>query len=110
MIKLTDILNEMKCWDGYKPGTPKTKISSKTGKRVNNCVPIKEAETPELNFPEGFQPAKSVPAGGAMCVNCAKWNKKKQLCEGQYYIEWYGNGEIPTEPTEYICIWWVNKK
>jgi hypothetical protein len=30
------------CWDGYKVGNPKTKISSKTGKRVNNCVPINE--------------------------------------------------------------------
>jgi hypothetical protein len=45
MIKLLDILNEIKCWPGYKPGNPKTKISSKTGKRVNNCVPVKE----ELN-------------------------------------------------------------
>ena len=30
------------CWDGYKIGSPKTKISSKSGKRVNNCVPIDE--------------------------------------------------------------------
>ena len=67
-------------------------------------------ETPEFNFPEGFQPAKSVPNGGAMCANCAKWDKKKQLCEGQYYIDWNGNGEIPAEPTEYVCIWWVNKE
>jgi hypothetical protein len=30
------LLNEIKCWDGYhKKGT---KISSRTGKRVNNCV------------------------------------------------------------------------
>lgn len=27
------------CWDGYKIGKPKTKISPQTGKRVNNCVP-----------------------------------------------------------------------
>jgi len=64
----------------------------------------------ELQFPEGFQPAKSVPQGGAMCANCAKWNKKKQLCEGQYYIDWNSNGEIPAEPTEYVCIWWVGEK
>jgi hypothetical protein len=44
MIKLIDILNEMDCWDGYKPGNPKTKISSKTGERVNNCVPVNENE------------------------------------------------------------------
>ena len=44
MIKLIDILTEMDCWDGYKQGNPKTKISSKTGERVNNCVPVKEGE------------------------------------------------------------------
>jgi hypothetical protein len=110
MIKLSDILKENECWDRYKPGKPKTKISPKTGKRVNNCVPInEEEETPQLNFPEGFQPAKSVPQGGSMCANCAKWNKEEQLCEGQYYVEWNGSGEIPAEPTEYICIWWVDK-
>lgn len=27
-----------KCWDGYKISNPKTKISPRTGKRVNNCV------------------------------------------------------------------------
>jgi len=42
MIKLIDILKEIKCWSGYKPGDPKTKMSSKTGKRVNNCVPVEE--------------------------------------------------------------------
>ena len=34
-----------KCWDGYSPGAQsgvKTKISSKTGKRVANCEKIKE--------------------------------------------------------------------
>ena len=30
------------CWDNYKIGSPKTKISSQSGKRVNNCVPIDE--------------------------------------------------------------------
>ena len=30
------------CWDGYKIGSPKTKISPKSGKRVNNCVPVDE--------------------------------------------------------------------
>ena len=38
-------MNEIKCWDGKKLGTPKTKISYKTGKRVNNCVPIEELVT-----------------------------------------------------------------
>ena len=35
-------INEQECWDGYKKGNPKTKISNKTGERVNNCVPIDE--------------------------------------------------------------------
>jgi len=70
----------------------------------------KEENSPQFSFPENFQPAKDVPQGGAMCANCAKWNKKKQLCEGQYYIDWHGNGEIPAESTEYVCIWWVDKR
>tara|TARA_R110000796_G_scaffold84972_8_gene184794 strand:+ start:1686 stop:3239 length:1554 start_codon:yes stop_codon:yes gene_type:complete len=42
----TDSLNEDEdpCWDDYKIGSPKTKISSKTGKRVNNCVPKNESK------------------------------------------------------------------
>ena len=65
---------------------------------------------PALKFPPGFQPAKEVPNGGAMCANCVKWNKETQLCEGKYYVGWNGNGKIPTESTEYVCIWWVGKK
>ena len=63
----------------------------------------------QLEFPEGFKPAKKVPEGGAMCANCSKWDKKSQLCKGQYYIDWNGNGEISAEPTEFVCIWWVKK-
>ena len=95
---------------GEKPSSKESKAyksSVKAGKEINK---LSEGETPELQFPYGFQPAKTVPNGGAMCANCAKWNKDKQLCEGQYYINWHGNGKIPAEPTEYVCIWWVNKK
>jgi hypothetical protein len=105
MIKLTDLLSE-DCWRGYK----QLGMKDKNGKQVPNCVLIDESESSELQFPDGFQPAKTVPEGGAMCANCAKWDKKAQLCKGQYYIEWNGNGEIPTSPTEYVCIWWVPKK
>jgi len=73
---------------------------------------IKLAELVEpqpLEFPDRFKPAKVVPEGGAMCANCGKWNKETQLCEGQYYINWNGDGKIPTEPTKYVCIWWVPK-
>ena len=100
-----DILKE-ECWKGYE----QIGMKDKNGKQVPNCVPIKEESSTELQFPNGFQPAKPVPNGGAMCANCAKWNKDKQLCEGQYYINWHGNGKIPAEPTEYVCIWWVDKK
>ena len=41
-IVAQNIQEEQECWGGYKPGKPKTKISPKTGKRVNNCIPIKE--------------------------------------------------------------------
>ena len=62
-----------------------------------------EGKQPKLlEFPDGFKPAKTVPEGGAMCANCAKWNADTQLCEGQYYIDWKGNGKIPTEPTKYV--------
>ena len=62
-----------------------------------------------LEFLDGFKPAKAVPEGGAMCANCAKWNVEEQLCEGQYYINWNGDGKIPAEPTKYVCVWWVPK-
>ena len=42
------------CWDDYKIGSPKTKISSKSGKRVNNCVPKDESvvnEATDINDP-----------------------------------------------------------
>ena len=75
-----------------------------------NMIKLAEIVEPKpLEFPDGFQPAKKVPEGGAMCANCAKWNSETQLCEGQYYINWNGDGKIPTEPTKYVCIWWVPK-
>jgi len=95
---------------GEKParkGSKAYKAAVKAGKEINK---LSEGKTTELQFPDGFKPAKSVPQGGAMCANCAKWNKKKQLCEGQYYVEWNGNGEIYAEPTEYVCIWWVDER
>ncbi len=43
VLELEEVENT--CWDGYRPGAQsgkKTKISSKTGKRVNNCEKISE--------------------------------------------------------------------
>ena len=51
MIKLVELLSEDNpCWDGYKVGNPKTKISSRTGKRVNNCIPINEMGKGDLHY------------------------------------------------------------
>ena len=42
-------------------------------------IELLEDKQPEpLQFPDGFKPAKKVPEGGAMCANCAKWNKETQ--------------------------------
>ena len=101
MIKLIDILSE-NCWKGYK----QLGMKEKNNKSVPNCVPIDE----NLQFPNDFKPAKSVPEGGAVCANCSKWDKNSQLCKGQYYIDWNGNGNIHDKPTKYVCIWWVNNK
>ena len=77
----------------------------------NIMIKLTELVEPKpLEFPDGFKPAKVVPEGGVMCANCAKWNVETQLCEGKYYINWNGDGKIPTEPTKYVCIWWVPKK
>jgi predicted RNA-binding Zn-ribbon protein involved in translation (DUF1610 family) len=46
------------CWDGYKVGNPKTKISSKTGERVNNCIPINELTDESSDVPEFLAYAK----------------------------------------------------
>ncbi len=48
------ILEADTCWDGYSPGAKtgkKTKISPKTGKRVNNCEEISEID--EVDGAEG---------------------------------------------------------
>ena len=44
---IRQIMSEADCWPGYSPGAKtgkKTKISGKTGKRVNNCEKISEDE------------------------------------------------------------------
>ena len=47
---IRESLNETDCWPGYSPGAKsgkKTKISSKTGKKVNNCEKIGEIDEME---------------------------------------------------------------
>jgi len=60
-----------------------------------------------IEYPAGYEPAREVPYGGGACSNCAKWNPTSALCEGKYFIEYNGSGNIPTEPERYICNWWV---
>ena len=89
MIKLNDLLNEMDCWDGYKKGSPKTKISSKTGKRVNNCVPIKEEQAEE------YPPYMYSPVGFG-CHVCEYYFKEdgKHKCSNKNYQEYKGTDEL----------------
>ena len=61
-----------------------------------------------LEFPEGFEAGKQVPDGGINCSNCAKWNEKKGVCEGEYYKKWNnGSGKITADPDEFVCVWWT---
>jgi len=49
---------ENPCWDDYKVGDPKTKISSRSGKRVNNCVPKNESFVTEASMSDIDQMAQ----------------------------------------------------
>ena len=64
--RINKSIKEMDCWDNYKLGSPKTKLSSKTGKRVNNCVPkesMNEAKVDEAEF-KGKEVALGKPKRG----------------------------------------------
>jgi len=65
-LRINKSIKEMDCWDDYKLGSPKTKLSSKTGKRVNNCVPkesMNEAKVDEAEF-KGKEVALGKPKRG----------------------------------------------
>ena len=55
------IKEDQDCWDTHKVGNPKTKISSKTGKRVNNCVPKSESVVNEAKEPEVITQLRKIP-------------------------------------------------
>ena len=63
------------CWDDYKIGSPKTKISSKSGKRVNNCVPKNESAVNEAKF--NFTEAEIKNAAETLAKAMAKSDKVK---------------------------------
>jgi hypothetical protein len=97
MIKLNDLLNEMECWDGYKKGNPKTKISPKTGERVNNCVPIKEEQSEEY-------PPYMFSSVGFGCHVCKYLNfnkdEDKYTCGNTNYQEYIGTHFIVDPETK----------
>jgi hypothetical protein len=72
IVGASSIEEKQDCWDGYKPGTPKTKISDKTGERVNNCVPVKE---------DGEGGSMSNAAGGYLGKYAYKLPKKQPKLE-----------------------------
>ena len=74
---------ETACWDTHKIGSPKTKISSRTGKRVNNCVPKNEA-----TITEGKMPTKYI--GNDEIV----FLKTKETSAGAHYNLYYKGHDI----------------
>ena len=111
-MKLIEILKEMDCWDGYKPGNPKTKISSKTGKRVNNCVPIKEEQSEK-------SPAYMYSPVGFGCHVCKFYyvENKKHMCNNSYYTEYKGTNELIDDegnqikdPSKWCSNWFMPKE
>jgi hypothetical protein len=66
------VSEEQDCWDTHKVGNPKTKISSKTGKRVNNCVPKNEDITDQA-----FLKAKRVKEQGVGTATVFLKNKEE---------------------------------
>jgi hypothetical protein len=72
IIGASNIEEKQDCWDGYKPGSPKTKISPKTGERVNNCVPTNE---------DGAGGSMSNAAGGYLGKFAYKLPKKQPKLE-----------------------------
>jgi hypothetical protein len=72
IVGASSIEEKQDCWDGYEPGNPKTKISNKTGERVNNCVPVKE---------DGEGGSMSNAAGGYLGKYAYKLPKKQPKLE-----------------------------
>ena len=54
---VTEEEDDNPCWDDYKVGDPKTKVSTRTGKRVNNCVPKNESYVTEAKRRLSFKDA-----------------------------------------------------
>ena len=49
----------------------------------------------EMVLPPNHKAGLKVPKGGSCCANCKWWNKKEQICNSTYYVEWAGTNKIP---------------
>lgn len=82
-MKIQDIIIEEKtrldpkCWSGKKIGNPKTKM--KGGVRVNNCVPIEEEETGNVDDESSWQ---SQAADAARNAETAKMSQQDARAGG----------------------------
>lgn len=111
-MKLIEILKEIKCWDGYEKGNPETKISPKTGKRVNNCVPIKEEQSEK-------SPDYMYSSVGFGCHVCKFYyvENEKHMCSNTYYTEYKGTNELIDDegnqikdPSKWCSNWFIPKE
>ena len=94
-MRISEILNEMKCWDGYRkagtqPGTGKNK-----GKRVNKCVPEGlDADQKRVGQVGGEEKAKPI---GQVLAKPPKQHPFKGRLVGEELEEGYGKYYCSTD-------------
>ena len=107
-MRINDIINEEKtrldpkCWTGKKIGNPKTKM--KGGVRVNNCVPIEEQETGNVDDADSWQSQAADAARDAETAKMSQqdaaaggvaedgtWGMLEETYHGDEFYEAYGD-------------------
>jgi len=107
-MRINDIINEgktrldPKCWTGKKIGNPKTKM--KGGVRVNNCVPVEEQETGNVDDADSQQSLAADAARNAETVKMSQqdaaaggvaedgtWGMMEETYHGDEFYEAYGD-------------------
>ncbi len=107
-MRINDIINEEKtrldpkCWTGKKIGNPKTKM--KGGVRVNNCVPVEEQETGNVDDADSQQSLAADAARNAETVKMSQqdaaaggvaedgtWGMMEETYHGDEFYEAYGD-------------------
>ena len=107
-MRINDIINEgktrldPKCWTGKKIGNPKTKM--KGGVRVNNCVPVEEQETGNVDDADSQQSLAADAARNAETVKMSRqdaaaggvaedgtWGMMEETYHGDEFYEAYGD-------------------